>query len=429
MKFSVSKQSITPAWPVNMGGYAFRTEKSKGVYEEIYSRCFLLDDGNGRTLIVALDIVGLDREFVSKVKNKIEKAFGLKSEDILIHCTHSHSGPSTFPFPTFFSKPEKEYMDYLDQKIMVSVEKCMASTREGEVFVGSGETFIGMNRRWKTETGYMLKPNEKGSVDRNLTVLTVKNRRKEIEVVLFSCACHPTVMSYENLMISADYPGAACKYIEMLFPGCTAVFIQGAGADINPAVVTADRAYRKRYFSDVEFMGRIIANDVANIVRLGMENICISLMNMLENISLPLDEFSENIFNDMLINGNETQKEYAANIFRFMESKEKPAREVDFQVGIYQLSPKFRIAALEGEICHGYGAGIRSLFGKGMTLVSGYSNGIISYIPTRKILMEGGYEAIANCSTYGLPACFEGNVEEVILKYFAKHAAGDNNRL
>jgi hypothetical protein len=64
---------------------------------------------------------------------------------------------------------------------------------------------------------------------------------------------------------------------------------------------------------------------------------------------------------------------------------------------------------------------ISKLFKTGCTIISGYSNGIISYIPTAEIIKEGGYEANANCTTYGIHSRFANNAADVIYDWIKSH--------
>ena len=48
------------------------------------------------------------------------------------------------------------------------------------------------------------------------------------------------------------------------------------------------------------------------------------------------------------------------------------------------------------------------------TWVAGYNNELLSYIPSLRVLREGGYEGIEDMDEYGLPASYSFAVEELI---------------
>jgi len=51
----------------------------------------------------------------------------------------------------------------------------------------------------------------------------------------------------------------------------------------------------------------------------------------------------------------------------------------------------------------------------GAVWVAGYSNDVMAYIPSLKVLKEGGYEGGGAMVYYGLPAVWAPRVEEMIV--------------
>ena len=422
MRFSIAKESITPDWSTLMGGYSARKLRSTGVQDEIYARALMLDDKRGKVLIISLEIVFVMRDFASKVKKKIEEKYGLKEENILISSVHTHSAPSTYSLaraPYLHPEPpEEKFMEFLEEKIMKCVEDCMSAGQEGQMEVGKGETYIGMNRRQKTDHGIELAPNPEGPVDRDLFVIAVKDPEGNVKSVLYSCACHPTVLDYDNLDITGDFVSPACREIEKRYPGSTAIFMQGACGDINPATKAGNTEHRQTYFSDIEFTGKVLANDVYNVIRCGMEKVDLLIRVSLESIMLPLGECKVHLLQDRMSKDNaiyEKYKPYVETVLKRMQEGYFNGG-VSFLVGIMELSSKVRMITLEGEVCQGIGTDIKYLYGSGYTIISGYSNGVVSYIPTRNIIKEGGYEDYISYMGYGLPGSFDEGVEETITR-------------
>ena len=378
MRYSFSKEPITPDWPVRMAGYSSRTSKSTGVYDELYTRSLVLDDGERKVLIISIDICMIDSSFVSKIKEIIEKRFGFKSKDIIIHTIHTHAGPVSM---LRNNMPSQEVIDdtfrfrkHLEDKILKNVEKCLITSTEGYMEFGMGETYIGMSRRQSTPNGIKIGPNPKEEIDRKTFVMTINDIQGNVKVVLFNCPCHPVVLYPRNLYISADFPGVATKEIEKKFPGAEGMFLQGAGADINPAILVADEDYRDTFYSDVIFTGSILANDVYNIICRGMRCVELSLETFLKRVpfSLSSDRSEESNYEDL------------------------NSEKCKMQITALKLSNDIRIICLDGEVCNQVGVNIRNLFEDENTIVLGYTNGYIGYIPTPKILHEGGYETISN---------------------------------
>lgn len=422
MRFAVGKESITPQWPIQMAGYTGRTSPSIGVHDLLYSKVLLLDDGLKKVMFISLDLCMIDRVFVFELKKEIQNKHSLNGEDILVHTIHTHSGPVSFLDEVVFATDHEEvikYREFLKQKILRSVDACMSSSFEGTLSIGKGETYIGMSRRQKTINGFQIGPDPQTPIDRSTHTLVIHDMDHNIKAILFSCPCHPVVLYPQNLLISADYPGAACRELEHKFPGSAAIFFAGAGADINPAILVADHKYRDTFMSDVEFTGKVLANDVCNIMRCGMKKVMLALKTHLGEIMLPLGDFKIKEFENMLLSDNERTEEYAKKMLKKIDSMETP-KECGLQCAYIELSDDVRIIALEGEICNQIGVNIKSHFEEGASMVFGLTNGWVSYIPTKKILNEGGYEAQCAYTKSGLPGAFAENTEEVIIDYIKK---------
>lgn len=257
MRFSISQEQITPDWPVRMAGYGSRVKPYEGVYDQLYATALLLDDGKNRVLFITIDVCMIGRCFADGIKERIHREYGLKPEEIILHAIHTHAGPVTIFY--WLEKGTKDsddcvsYRNILEEMIMACVGKCMGSLKEGYMEIGTGETYIGMNRRQKMPDGIRIGPNPDEEIDRLTYALTIKNTDGAMEVILFGCPCHPVVLYPRNMNISADFPGATRSAIERKFPGVKAVFLQNAGADINPAMLVADDDYRDTFYSDVLF--------------------------------------------------------------------------------------------------------------------------------------------------------------------------------
>lgn len=72
------------------------------------------------------------------------------------------------------------------------------------------------------------------------------------------------------------------------------------------------------------------------------------------------------------------------------------------------------ILALGGEVVVDYDLRVKREYPGLPIIVAGYSNDVMSYIPSRRVLQEGGYEAVDSMAYYGQPGPYAGDVEERI---------------
>jgi hypothetical protein len=70
---------------------------------------------------------------------------------------------------------------------------------------------------------------------------------------------------------------------------------------------------------------------------------------------------------------------------------------------------------LGGEVVVDYAVRLKSELNGTRTWIAGYSNDVMAYIPSRRVLMEGGYEGGGAMVIYGLPTIWAPQIEEVIV--------------
>jgi hypothetical protein len=71
---------------------------------------------------------------------------------------------------------------------------------------------------------------------------------------------------------------------------------------------------------------------------------------------------------------------------------------------------------LPGEITVDYSLRIKREFDRARMWVNGYSNDVPCYVPSRRVLDEGGYEGAGAMVYYDRPTKFAPDVEERIMK-------------
>src|SRR5688572_5683569 len=89
-----AKTVITPATPMWMAGFSSRERPAEGTGTELWAKALVLEDAAGRRgVLVTLDLVGIGRELAQSICAKVMKQHGLKRDQIVLNCSHTHSGP------------------------------------------------------------------------------------------------------------------------------------------------------------------------------------------------------------------------------------------------------------------------------------------------------------------------------------------------
>ena len=275
-----------------MAGFAARTEVSQGIHDDLYASMLLLEKGDTRAVLVTLDLIGLKRTEMIKLREIVGRKVGVSPSEVMIACSHTHSGPSLKPNP-ISSVPIKRQQKLIDKWLRglrstlgVLAEKVSENLVEAKVKYGKGyATGLSYNRRKSIpegacmlimETGRMrnavreqykawrmpLELIEKravpgiptGSIDPEVLIVKFETTNGNPIATLINFSCHPVTLGPSNLLISADYPGYLRSLIEEAIGGIV-LFTQGASGDVRPF-------YSERTFKEAERIGMALASIV-----------------------------------------------------------------------------------------------------------------------------------------------------------------------
>ena len=241
MKCGVAKVDITPAVGTELCGH-FRSDlKSIGIHSNLYVKALLLDNGGNRVVLVSCDLLGVASTLVASARRRIEEMTGIECGNVMVSCTHTHSGPGSMPCRVI-GRSDEAYQDQLVKKIAGAVYLALGNMREASIGLGVGFEDLAASRRVKWPDGSIrfdwLDPNTppKEQIDKELKVLTVRGMRRETIAVAINFACHPVTIGGRAFnLISSDFPGVVTDLIEKVKGGGTvALFFNGAYADTHP---------------------------------------------------------------------------------------------------------------------------------------------------------------------------------------------------
>ena len=200
-----------------VGNYRGNDYASRGIHDTLYGKAMVVLGSNGDKLaILAVDICFIEVEAIDMMRNYIANASDIKAENIMIHATHTHSGP-----PSELGAPDA--VAYL-QKAASAVLKANDELESAELEVGrTTEDRISHNRRlkavdgtthmvWETfEPGYIEGPLG-GKDPEVITVSVVQEEKTTGSMVNFGC--HATTLTGNNWLYSADYPGYLTEAVQ-----------------------------------------------------------------------------------------------------------------------------------------------------------------------------------------------------------------------
>lgn len=352
-KASSASAVITPKTSMLMAGYAARKEPSEGTEQDLYAKALALEDAAGnRVVFITLDLIGVTARLRSIVTRQLEEKFNLAPRSVVMNASHTHCGPAY--------SDAKSYFDFLTETLTELVGRALGNLQPAALHYSAARCGFAMNRRTPTATGYKNHPNPDGPIDHSVPVLSVLDGDGKLRSVMFGYACHNTTMGFRRWL--GDYAGYAQEFFERDHPGVTAQFFMGCGGDQNP-YPRSDLRYAQQH-------GRALATAVEAAV----ETKQTTLLHQ-----HPLHGPIQSIFETVMLDYTDSQR---------------PA--IAYPVQIIQFGQDLTIVALSSETVVDYSLRLKSELQtpKGPAIwIAGYSNVMEGYIPSRRVLLEGGYEA------------------------------------
>ena len=410
-KAGLAAIDITPPEPVPMGGYASRRAPFEAVGQPIFAKALALEDeGGSRALLITADLLGFTSERSASISRRILESDGLPRERILLNASHTHAGPLVAG-SMLASAPEasrrklEEYIEELEGKIAAAGQKALRDLRPARISWGRGVAGFVMNRREFTERGVILGTNASGPADRTVPVLRVDGADGSPRAVVFGAGSHCTTLTGRNMLLGGDYAGYAQQFLEERFPGMQAMFLTGCAGDANPYPRgTVDLARRH---------GSELAEAVEGVLRGELNPVRGPLRTAFETVALPLERHELAEIAEMAAGAPSYRRFYTDGAQAKLARGEKLLQSYPAPFALWQFGADLTLVAFSGETVVDYVRLSQQSLGPLNLWVSGYNNDVFGYLPTTRILREGGYETRGLYVEYGL---FRQGVEDIVME-------------
>lgn len=412
--FGIAQEVITPQksmFPLELKGFAGRTELSHEVYDDIYTKVVLLRS-NKDLLVIALDLTMVSMEASEEIKSIIMKKYSLSPEQILVIATHSHSSivlPSNV----------EGYNDYAYGKIMKAVDKCYNSVEPGSIYFSKGYSDVGVSRRLKTPDGEVkFAPSWDTEIDKEMFILKLVDSGDCIKGIIYNLPCHGTCLGPLNLLMCNDFMGFTNRYIADKYNGAVSIFLPANGADVKPigcAIKDPDGNYLKDRFitctmEQAEAIGKSVADEISDIINKNeFIKIIPDFKTSFQSVYLfgPKPDFKEaerkyKFFSDIrdeeLVKTGEVAHMTNYSYNRFKNHLERLTSgnynaTISVPFAEWCLGDDVKMIAIACEPSSQLGIMIKTIFNDDKTMILGYTNGSIGYICNSVQHKEGGYEA------------------------------------
>ncbi len=444
MKAGVAKTVITPDEPLVITNGPVAT----GKLADLYARALVLNDGNGRLVIITYDLNCLDRA-TAPLRQRVRDELGIEPARLILLATHNHNGPIQINPDNF------EYGDRLADRLFDLVQEAIAN-EQGPVHLQFGSGYA-----------YNLMSRGNAPVDYEIQVLKVVAGDRPV-ALLFNQATHPLQASRSKY--EAGHPGFAMDAIEAKMPGVQAMYADACGGNQFPLRPKAAEGVpdmpRGANVSDevAEKVARAYADElVETVLRIAngpMEDVTGPITSKREVISLPLappipkeealalakqfppdvgfvhypndDGYRETNWVRMLLYWYDKGLPFPTSttdlvctddtflihksdkemLEKYHDSLPDEFQCVYEEVIVSKIGP-MAFVAMQGEVCAPIGARIKDAFRRDMPImVFGYMGEHNLYIPTRELVRQKAYQGIVIQIQYASPVGWAPEVED-----------------
>ena len=255
MRIGFSKTEISPPLGTELGGYA-RYRPCTGVHDPLQCKAVVLEQAGIRYALVVLDLACVDEALYCRIAEET-KDLGIEKRRLIVSAIHTHAAPwgmipGAGPLAAVNRSDEAkapEFRAYMDTVIRRVADACRAAAGNLEPFTV---------RTAQSAMPPVCSERHTGEAPRaGLTALQCRTDSGKL-LTFYNFPCHPTVMSADNELASADFAAG----IEALLETDMAVFLNGAAGDISTRFTR-----REATFTECERLGRITAQTVEDALR------------------------------------------------------------------------------------------------------------------------------------------------------------------
>ena len=397
-----ARLDITPFLGVEMAG-SWNGRAARGVLDPLFVNAVAFGDGEKAAVLMVADLVGL-RGLETELLPQVAQAVGLPESAVILHCTHTHTGPNPAAEPQYKEFFARRMMDAA--KMAMEDRKPVTDVRFAEMIteditcprrykLSDGTVMTNPSGAWKDMIVDLAGPNDE-------TLRLVRILRQDApEIALVNFQSHPDNIGGEY--ISADFPGFLRNTVEAARPDVCCVFLQGCEGQM----VVGDRR-KPRLPASIE-KARVCGTKLGGLVLDMFDKTCsteqaglasgrkaTSLKTKRDPARVPEAQRIADAHaagRDDLIHPVQKFANYMrveANRILALEKKQLDYQDTEV-CGITFCG--MAIAGFPGEMFNEVGVQVRKNSRFPVTMTLAICNGTLGYFPTAEAFEQGGYEA------------------------------------
>lgn len=386
-----------------MSGFNERDHGNEGIHDPVQVNAMVIESAGEAFALASCDCIGVQLGSVKEIRQVVSDATGIQPENILISATHTHSsyqatryGATDFMADTT-EKREIDRVYYELFKAKVAGAIIWAYETLEEAHIGYDRSFLeGLGTNRNDPNGYH---------DQSVNILKAERPDGSLIGVLVNYSCHPTVLGWQNYLISSDYPGYARKLVQQAFPGSTCIFLQGSSGGASTRFTRRGSGG----FAEAERLGYLLgAETIKNVCNSFAESADKPIQAQTGDLVLQVKDFGTDEF---LLK----QIEDETNHLRQLEADQADPKLIRKQYvtlqgaeRTYQMKKNIQadhatsemqvirfgdinFVAIPGEPFAEIARDIKAQLGE-KTFIAGYANDTLGYLVSKEGLLTDGYE-------------------------------------
>lgn len=397
---------VTPAYAVRLSGYGNRRAESSGTAQRVWAKALAIgSDDDGPALLIGLDNCAVPQAFTDRLAARLAP-LGIAPEKLVLAVTHTHSAPmlggalaNLFgePIPAEHQANIDRYSSELLEQLVVLARAALADRAPAQLAFAQGRVGFAANRRTAG-----------GPVDHDLPLLRVTGQDGAVRAIVVNYACHCTTLGGDFNEVCGDWAGFAQEAIEADHPGAVAIVTIGCGGDANPSPRGGIGLARQH--------GRTIAGEVR---RLESDVPLLALRGPLRaqrtQLALPFappptrEQFEERAVRQDAV-GHHARVQLAR-----LARGEALRTTLPYPVQTWTFGDDLAMVFLGGEVVVDYALRLGRELDRDRLWVTAYANDVAGYVPSERVLTEGGYEGGDAMVYYDQPTRLAPGLEDSIV--------------
>lgn len=409
-----AKLDVTPRAPVVLAGYGGRAGPYEGIDNRLWVRAMAIGDAKP-VVIIAIDNCGVPRNVTERLAKRLSE-HGIAGSRMIIAATHTHNAPSLTGYAPILwqgrtseaeDRATADYTTFAVEKMEEAALKAIANRKPMTLQWARGRVAFGGNRRTLSNqrwTGFGFQ--RSAPVDHSLPVIAARDADGTVRVVWANYACHCTTVGSRNF-VGGDWAGSANASMEKAFPKAVTLTTIGCGADIGPQP-SGNQQIADRH-------GQAIADEVQRLLADSPNTLRSSPVATRKRVQLPLaDPKSAEHWRDQL-KASGFHHQLAKFILKHHEETGAIPSEVDYPVSVWKFGDELALVFLAGEVVVDYSVRLNHELDWRRLWLTAWANEMPGYIPSKRVLAEGGYEADFSQVYYGQPGRYAEGVEDIVV--------------